>query len=260
MSARGPLLPDLTGLVAVVTGASGTLGHGIAEQFAEAGCRVVVHHRGSADRARDLAAAITRRGGAAHAVAADLTEESGGDELITAALDRFGRVDALVNNAGTQPVQALAAMSAADWRAVVDTNLTSAFLCTRAAARAMCRAGTGGTITHIASIEGSAPAPGHAHYAASKAALIMHARAAALEYGPHGIRVNTVSPGLIHRPGLEEDWPEGVARYRGAAPLGRLGTPADVGRACVFLASPMAEWISGHDLVVDGGVMARPTW
>lgn len=88
----------------------------------------------------------------------------------------------------------------------------------------------------------------------------MHARAAALEYGPLGIRVNTVSPGLIEREGLAEDWPEGVRRWERAAPAGRLGRPEDVGDACAFLASPLASWITGHDLVVDGGVSARPRW
>lgn len=88
----------------------------------------------------------------------------------------------------------------------------------------------------------------------------MHARAAAQEYGAFGIRVNTVSPGLIDREGLAEAWPEGVRRWREAAAVGRLGRPEDVGDACVFLASPLASWITGHDLVVDGGVSARPTW
>ncbi|MET8680308.1 SDR family oxidoreductase [Streptomyces sp. NPDC004647] len=266
MTGPGPQsqLPGLDGLVAVVTGAGGTVGAGIAEEFARAGARVVAHHRTSAERARELVARIAEQGGEAWAVAADLTDEAGCARLMEAAQSRFGRVDALVNNAGVQPVRDLPSMTAADWRAVVDTNLTSAFSCTQAAAGAMRREGAGGggggTITHIASIEGSAPAPGHAHYAASKAALIMHARAAALEYGPYGIRVNTVSPGLIHRPDIEEEWPEGVERYRNAAPLGRLCRPADIGRACVFLASPMAECVTGHDLVVDAGVTARPTW
>jgi 3-oxoacyl-[acyl-carrier protein] reductase len=88
----------------------------------------------------------------------------------------------------------------------------------------------------------------------------MHARAAALEYGPAGIRVNTVSPGLIDRDGLEADWPDGVSRWHAAAPLGRLGRTSDIGDACVFLASSLAGWITGHDLVVDGGMSARPGW
>ncbi|MFE2386117.1 SDR family oxidoreductase, partial [Streptomyces misionensis] len=118
----------------------------------------------------------------------------------------------------------------------------------------------GGTITHIASIEAARPAPGHAHYGAAKAAVVTHARAAALEYGSEGIRVNTVSPGLIDRPGLAQAWPDGVRRWLAAAPAARLGRPEDVADACVFLASPLASWITGHDLVVDGGVSARPTW
>ncbi len=151
-------------------------------------------------------------------------------------------------------------MSAAQWRAVVDTNLSSVFACTQAAAEVMRGQGEGGSVTHIASVEASRPGPLHAHYSASKAAAVMHARSAALEYGPFGIRVNTVSPGLIDREGLAEAWPEGVGRWRAAAPLGRLGRPEDVADACVFLASGLASWVTGHDLVVDGGVSARPAW
>jgi 3-oxoacyl-[acyl-carrier protein] reductase len=165
-----------------------------------------------------------------------------------------------VNNAGVQPTQPLPGMTAADWRAVVDANLTSAFACTQAAVEVMRESGGGGSVTHIASIEAGHPAPLHAHYSASKAAVLAHARAAALEYGPYGIRVNTVSPGLIDREGLEQAWPEGVRRWRAAVPTGRLGRPEDIGDACVFLASALASWITGHDLVVDGGVSARPTW
>ena len=87
-----------------------------------------------------------------------------------------------------------------------------------------------------------------------------HARSAALEYGPYGIRVNTVSPGLVDREGLAEAWPDGVERWTRKAPLARLGRPEDVADACVFLASPLASGVTGHDLVVDGGVSARPTW
>jgi 3-oxoacyl-[acyl-carrier protein] reductase len=177
--------------------------------------------------------------------------------VVDEAFAHHGRLDAVVNNAGVQPVEPLPDMTTEQWQSVVDINLTGPFAVTQAAASLL---PAGGSVTHIASIEGSHPAPGHAHYAASKAALIMHARAAALEYGPRGIRVNTVSPGLITRPGIESQWPEGVARWRSAAPLTRLGTPEDIGNACVFLASDLASWITGHDLVVDGGVTARPTW
>lgn len=245
---------DLTGTAALVTGASGGIGRGIALRFAQAGAAVAVHHHRNDPT---VVAEIEAAGGTAVALRADLTDEVACHELVHAAAAWAGRLDTLVNNAGIQPVAPLAGMPAADWRAVFDANLTSAFSCTQAAARVMTG---GGSVVHIASIEATQPAPGHAHYSCAKAALVMHARTAALEYGPRGIRVNTVSPGLIDRPGLAASWPEGVERWTSAAPLTRLGTPEDVANACVFLASPLAAWITGHDLVVDGGVSGRPTW
>ncbi|GAA4660723.1 SDR family NAD(P)-dependent oxidoreductase [Streptomyces youssoufiensis] len=253
-------LPDLSGQVALVTGAGGWIGQGIARRFAAAGAAVVAHYRSSEDAARALVAEIGDAGGAALALGADLADEAECHRLVReAAAWRGGRLTALVNNAGVQPVQPLPGMTLADWSAVVDTNLRATFACTQAVAEVM-RAGGGGTITHIASIEASQPAPGHAHYNASKAAVAMHARSAALEYGPYGIRVNSVSPGLIGRPGLADAWPDGVRRWQAAVPAGRLGRAEDVADACVFLASPMASFVTGHDLVVDGGVSARPTW
>ncbi|MDQ4078313.1 MAG: SDR family oxidoreductase, partial [Chloroflexota bacterium] len=124
----------------------------------------------------------------------------------------------------------------------------------------MIEQGAGGAIVNIASIEAERPAPLHAHYNAAKGGVLMYTRSAALELGPHGIRVNAVSPGLIWREGIEEQWPEGVARWREAAPLTRLGRPEDVADACLFLASPAARWISGTNLVVDGGVLVRPAF
>ncbi|MEO6886993.1 MAG: glucose 1-dehydrogenase [Jatrophihabitantaceae bacterium] len=254
----GALL-DLRRQAVIVTGASGNIGAGIARRFAAAGADVVLHYRSNAAAVAALADQLHGTGVRCAIVQADVVDADSAAALVNAALEHFGRVDALVNNAGVQPLTALASLELTQWRAVVETNLTSVFLCTQAAAAAMAGSG-GGSITHIASIEGSQPAFGHAHYSAAKAAVIMHARAAALEYGPSGVRVNTVSPGLIERAGLAEDWPDGVARWQAAAPLGRLGTAADVGDACVFLASPLARWITGHDLVVDGGVSTHPTW
>ncbi|EPD56571.1 SDR family NAD(P)-dependent oxidoreductase [Streptomyces sp. HGB0020] len=249
----------LDGQVALVTGAGGGIGRGIALRLAEEGAAVALHCRTAAGPAREAAARIEESGGRAVVLRGDLTDEDACRRVVGEAAEwGGGGLDALVNNAGVQPTQELPGMTAGEWRAVVDTNLSSVFACTQAAAEAM--RGRGGSVTHIASIEGRQPAALHAHYSASKAAVVMHARAAALEYGAWGIRVNTVSPGLIHRDGLEEAWPEGVRRWRAAAPLGRLGRPEDVGDACVFLASPLASWVTGHDLVVDGGVTARPTW
>ncbi|CAL9512809.1 glucose 1-dehydrogenase [Streptomyces sp. Tu 3180] len=250
----------LEGQVALVTGAGGGIGRGVALRFAEEGAAVALHCRTAVPSARDTADRIREAGGEAVVLRADLTDEDACRRLVSEAAQwGGGRLTALVNGAGVQPVRELAGMTAAEWRAVVDTNLTSAFACTQAAAELM-REGGGGSVTHLASVEAHRPAPGHAHYCASKAAVVMHARAAALEYGPWGVRVNTVSPGLIEREGLEDAWPEGVRRWRRASAVGRLGRPEDIGDACVFLASRLASWVTGHDLVVDGGVSARPTW
>ena len=257
MTRTDSALPDLTGTTALVTGASGGIGAGIASRFAAAGAAVVLHHGRNRDAAEALADRLRADGGEAMVLGADLTVETACHDLVEQAAAWRGRLDVLVNNAGIQPVLPLEQMTADHWRQVMDANVTSTLSCTQAAARIMA---PGASITHIASIEGSQPAAGHAHYSASKAALIMFARSAALEYGPRGIRVNTVSPGLIHNVGIEQAWPSGVARWHAAAPLHRLGRPGDVGDACVFLASPMASWITGQDLVVDGGVSARPTW
>lgn len=251
----------LDGQVALVTGAGGSIGRGIALRLADEGAAVALHCRTSVAAARETADRVRERGGSATVLRADLTDEDAARRLVEEAADwGGGRLTALVNNAGVQPLRDLPGMTAAEWRAVVDTNLTGVFACTQAAAGIMRAQDGGGSVTHIASIEASAPAPAHAHYSASKAAVVMHARSAALEYGPWGVRVNSVSPGLIDREGLDEEWPEGVRRWRRAAPTGRLGRPEDVGDACVFLASRLASWITGHDLVVDGGVTARPSW
>lgn len=251
---------DLNGTVAVVTGAGGGLGGGIARAFAAAGAAVVVHYLSSPEQAGGVVAEITASGGQAVPAQCDITDPEGCASLMTTAVETFGRLDAVVANAGVQPVAELATMPLPHWREVVDTNLTGSFVTVQAAASAMRERGKGGAIILIGSIEGTQPAWSHAHYCASKAAVIHFARVAALEYGRDGIRVNSVSPGLIWREGLDRDWPEGITRFRQAAPLERLGRPSDVGNACVFLASPMAGWITGQDLVVDGGVSAHPSW
>ncbi|HEX9722828.1 MAG TPA: SDR family oxidoreductase, partial [Vicinamibacteria bacterium] len=117
-----------------------------------------------------------------------------------------------------------------------------------------------GAVVNVASIEGIQPAPGHSHYSAAKSGVLAYTRSAALELGPHGIRVNAVSPGLIWREGIEEAWPEGVASFRSRAPLRRIGRPEEVAEACLFLASPRASFITGANLVVDGGILTAPVF
>lgn len=239
-------LLDLTGKVIVLTGAGGGLGSGITQRMRSAGATVVAVTRSSPVADPSVTVVTT-----------DLTTADGPAAVIKATLAEHGRIDGVINNAGIQPVVAFAEVTDEQWAEMIDTNLTATHRLTRAAAAAMTG---GGSIVHIASIEAQHPTPVHGHYATSKAALVMHAKAAALAYGPQGIRVNSVSPGLIARPGIEEQWPEGVNRWKAAAPLGRLGTPEDIGDACVFLCSDLSRWITGVDLVVDGGVLTNTTW
>lgn len=247
-------LLDFSGKVVLVTGGSGGIGRGIAVRFAQAGADVAINYRRSESGAAQTAAEIAKLGGQAFIFQADVTDPEDVERLVGAVVAHFGHLDVLVNNAGTFPLHALDEMSAEDWTQVVDANLTSTFLCTQAAARQMKAQGQGGAVVNIASIEGFQPAPHHSHYIAAKSGVLAFSSAAAYELGPAGIRVNAVSPGLIDREGLETDWPDGVARYTASAPLARLGQPEDVADACLFLASQGARWITGANLVVDGGV------
>ena len=251
---------NLKDRVALVTGAGRGIGPGIALRFAEAGARVVVNYRESRKGAEAVVAQIEAAGGEALAQRADVTRTKDVAGLFRRCEETFGRLDVLINNAGTYPVAGLLEMREQDWDAVMGANLKSVFLCTQAAARLMVKRGIQGAIVNIASIEAESPEPDHSHYNAAKAGVLMHTRSAAFELAEHGIRVNAVSPGLIWQSGIEEDWPEGVARWMAAAPLRRLGLSEDVADACLFLASPAARWITGVNLFVDGGVMVRPSF
>jgi NAD(P)-dependent dehydrogenase (short-subunit alcohol dehydrogenase family) len=258
--AVGELL-DLTGRTILVTGASGNIGRGIARRLAEAGAAIVVHYFSDEAGAADTAAVVSEVGGKATVVQADLTSEDAVAGLFEKLKQQEILVDGVVNNAAAQPPpQTLQDMSAEDWRAVMAANLDSAFLVTRNAAKSMSEQGVAGAVVNIASITGTDPSIGHGQYATSKAALIMLTRASALEFGPAGIRVNTVSPGLIDRDTLLENWPEGVNSWQQRAPLGRLGQPDDIADAVLFLLSPASRWISGVNLVVDGGMSSVSRW
>jgi 3-oxoacyl-[acyl-carrier protein] reductase len=249
-------LLDFRGRRVLVTGAGSGIGFGIALRFAEAGASVVIHYRQSQKQANALVSRIKRKRGKAVAIGADLTSAEEVQHLIAATVKALGGLDVLINNAGIYPVSPLLEMRESEWNDVIAANLTSVHLCTQAAARAM-KQQKRGAIVNIASIEAENPAPGHSHYTAAKAGVVMYTRTAAQELGPHGIRVNAVSPGLIWRKGLDQAWPEGVNGYLRAAPLGRLGQFDDVADACLFLASPAARWITGANLIVDGGVMTH---
>ncbi len=250
---ESPLLDgllQLDGQSVLVTGASGNIGQGIAVRLAEAGARVIVHYRNNEAAARTVAECV---GG--DVIQAELTDEASVKTIFDAHAP-----DLVVNNAAEWGTAALAKMNIDAWRSMHAANLDSAFLVTQRAARDWRDRGTAGAIVNVASIEALDPARQHAHYASSKAALVMFTRAAALEYGGDGIRINAVSPGLISRPGIEKDWPDGVERWHSRAPLTRLGTPNDVADAVLFLLSPAARWITGINLVVDGGMSSQNKW
>jgi NAD(P)-dependent dehydrogenase (short-subunit alcohol dehydrogenase family) len=253
-------LLDFSGKVVLVTGAAVRIGAGIVMRFFEAGADVVVHYHSSEESAEEIKKEIVKRGRKALVIKADLTQQSEVEGLMKAIVKEYGRLDVLINNAGAYPGTPLIEMQAEDWQYVLDVNLTSVFLCTNAAAQQMIRQGSGGAVVNISSIESQNPASGHAHYCAAKAGLDQFSRTAALELGQYGIRVNVVSPGLIWCEGLEQRWPDGVQRFLKAAPLKRLGMPPDVADACLFLASPAARWITGANLVVDGGVLTTQAY
>jgi NAD(P)-dependent dehydrogenase (short-subunit alcohol dehydrogenase family) len=242
----------------LITGASGGIGRAIARGFAGAGANVVVHYHSNASRANSVVAEIEQDGGKALAFPADLTKPADVDALFTEIQTRFGGLDVLINNAGVYLASAsITEMAPGDWQKMIDADLNSVFLCTQAAARMMISRGKGGSIINIASVEGLFPVKGHSYYNTSKAGLIMFTRSAAQEFGQHRIRVNTVSPGLIWKEGIEESWPDGVRSWLRNAPLGQMGQPEDIANACMFLSSSQAGFISGANLVVDGGYSAR---
>ena len=246
----------LDGRVAAVTGASGTLGGAIARACAAEGASVVVHYSRSADAAATLVEAIRSAGGRAEAVQADLSEPDQAVRLVEGAQRAFGGIHILVNNAGTTRDTLVLRMKEEDWQAVINTNLSSAFFCTKAVLREFLRQ-RAGRIINITSVAGQIGTAGQANYAAAKAGLIGLTRAVAREVASRGITVNAVAPGFIEAGITVQLPPDVVKRYVEQVPLGRAGKPEDVAAAVVFLASDDAAYITGQVLNVDGGLVMR---
>ncbi len=242
---------SLTDRVAIVTGASRGIGRAAARRLAAAGAAVVAAARG--DHADAVAGEIRGAGGRSVAVSADVTDPARIDAMVRTALDEFGRVDVLVNNAGIVRDQLALRMSAADWDAVVATNLTAAFNCARAVLRPMIRQ-RGGRIINVGSVVGRMGNPGQANYAASKAGLEGFSRALAREVASRGITVNVVAPGMIDTDMTAKLGEPAQAAMLAQIPMGRLGTTEDVAGAIGFLASDEAAYVTGHVLAVNGGM------
>ena len=242
---------DLTGRVAIVTGASRGIGRAVARELADLGASVVVAAR--EHHAEEVAAAITASGGTAQAVSADVTDPGSVVRMVGTALERSGRVDILVNNAGIVRDQVLLRMKRDDWDAVLATNLTAAFTCTQAVLRPMLKQRFGRIIS-ISSVVGQMGNPGQANYAASKAGLIGLAKAVAREVASRGITVNVVVPGLIDTDMTRAVVPDAREEWASKIPLGRFGTPEDVAGTVCFLASDKASYITGQVFGVNGGL------
>jgi len=242
---------ELTGKVALVTGASRGIGRAIALALAAGGAHVVTAAR--TDNAEKTAVAIREAGGSATAVGADVTDAASVDAMIAAALQHNGRLDVLVNNAGIARDQLMLRMKRADWDEVLATNLTAAFTIVQAALKPMIRQ-RGGRIISIGSVVGQTGNAGQANYAASKAGLIGFSKSIAREVASRQITVNVVAPGLIATDMTQAITDRAQGEWSAQIPLGRIGTPEDVAAAVCFLASDEASYITGQVLAVNGGM------
>jgi NAD(P)-dependent dehydrogenase (short-subunit alcohol dehydrogenase family) len=249
----------LAGRSAIVTGAGRGIGRGIALELARAGCRVAVNYFIEPELAEQTVADVLALGPEAFAVKADVRIAGEVQQMVDETVGRFGRLDLVVNNAGTQTWGPLLDIAEQDWDRVIATNLKGCFLCTQAAARHMKDHG-GGSIVNIGSGSNRMPFPNLAAYTASKGGIEMFTRVAAVELGEHQIRVNCVAPGAVAVERTRLESPNYGRQWGSITPLGRVGTPADVGQAVVFLASDQGAFISGQTIGVDGGLFIQTRW
>lgn len=257
----------LAGQKALVTGANSGIGLAVAVGLGAAGADVSVNYVSRPDEAEAVAADIRNTGSDAIAIKANVADEGDVEAMFGAHLDRFGRIDILVANAGMQRDAPFAEMSLADWNTVIAVNLTGQFLCCRAAVREMQRAGVvagvskaAGKIICMSSVHQQIPWAGHVNYAASKGGVMLMMQSLAQEVAPLKIRVNAIAPGAIKTPINRDAWetPEAVRSLLGLIPYKRVGEPEDIARAAVWLASDESDYVTGTTLTVDGGMTLYP--
>ena len=242
----------LDGQTALVTGASRGIGRAVALALAEAGAEVVVNYSSSPDAADAVVGEITGSGGRAYALQANVADEEAVNDLIKTVIERSGRIDVLVNNAGITRDGLLMRMKTEDWQSVINLNLSGVFLCTRAVTRPMLKQKSG-RIINITSVVGLMGNAGQSNYAAAKAGVVGFTRSTAKEMASRGITVNAVAPGFVATDMTKDLDAEGILA---AIPLGRFGTPEQVAGAVRFLAAdPASAYITGQVLQVDGGMV-----
>jgi 3-oxoacyl-[acyl-carrier protein] reductase len=242
---------DLSGKVAIVTGASRGIGRGVAMTLASRGACIVATARG--ENAADTVSQIQGAGHRAETATLEVTDSGSIDALIAGVLERHGRIDILVNNAGITRDQLMLRMKRDDWDHVIATNLTASFALSQAAIKPMLKQRSG-RIINISSVVGQTGNAGQANYAASKAGVIGFSKALARELASRNITVNVVAPGLIQTDMTKAITEKAHGDWTSQIPLGRLGTTADVAAAVCFLASDEASYITGQVLAVNGGM------
>lgn len=247
------------GQVVIITGGSRGIGFGIAKCFAGRGASLVIADLDgdAAQRAVDELIGLGAEAGLA--VACDVANREHVQAMADSAVARFGRIDVLVNNAGICPFVSFFDMTPEIWQRTLDVNLTGAFHCTQVVGQKMAERGKGGRIVFITSLAENVSNENQVDYGASKAGLRMLMVGSSIALAKHGITCNAVAPGMILTPMTAHHWtiPENAAYAAERIPCGRLGTPEDIGKAAVFLASPEAEYITGISLRVDGGHQTR---
>lgn len=244
---------DLNGKSALVTGGARGIGASIVRALADAGARIAFTYRSSADEAKALTQELESAGSEVRSVQGDASDFSAADEAVGQIVKAWGSIDVLVNNAGITRDGLMLRMSEDDWDAVINTNLKSVFNFCKAAYRPMMKQRSG-KIINLSSIVGVAGNPGQTNYAASKAGIIGFSKSLAKELGSRGITVNVVAPGYVETD-MTARLPESAREAMlGAVVLGRAAQPEDVANAVRFLASPAADYITGHVLHVDGGL------
>lgn len=250
---------ELHGKTALVTGASKGVGKGVALQLARHGASIAVNYNSDAVGAEATAAEIRRMGVPALVVQGNVGVTEQVEAMFATVKKEFGRLDILVNNAGVQTWKALLELTEAEWDHVLDTNLKGCFLCTQQAARMMKECG-GGRIINIGSGCNKVAFPRLGNYTASKGGIEQLTKVSAVELGKYGIRVNCVAPGAVEIERTKEEAGDYAGTWAAATPLGRVGTPMDVGRAVVFFCLDLSDFVTGQTLYVDGGLFSKPHW